>query len=478
MSFKPAFQAAIERHYNLKIKQATPGPRQFVAETYILDCEDGEQYFCKIVDKPLFMPDIIAGLPAVEEMKNLGVDRISYPIRGRPGLHFFLDDRLIFLMNYIPAPQSYDYSLFAFGKLTAQIHAVSGKMQIPVPTECFAFPDRELFDERLERGLKAVVDDPVLSEFQKVLKRNEGNIRQLIEEFNRLAKICGKKIRPLVLTHGDAPGNVLMKSFDDIYIIDWDELMLAPPERDIWMVDHHPEFMEGYRSVLPDFAPDMDMRSFCMLRYYFRTTMHYFSEILKDSLYADERLDYLKKYEEEITTGWMMPKLEGILRLKCPLRIRMFQPEDIDDIQRIRRKAFCPVHESFRKILGDELFVLNFGQWDREQATYLESICKSDSGKEIYVVTIDRKVVAFIGLSLDKEKIKGEIDLNAVDPDAQGKGIGAFMYEFVLQRMRDEGMRFACVSTGGDPSHAPARRAYEKAGFGPAIPSVNMFVRL
>jgi hypothetical protein len=36
-------------------------------------------------------------------------------------------------------------------------------------------------------------------------------------------------------------------------------------------------------------------------------------------------------------------------------------------------------------------------------------------------------------------------------------------------------MAVATVSTGGDPSHAPARRAYEKAGFGPAIPSVSLY---
>ena len=34
------------------------------------------------------------------------------------------------------------------------------------------------------------------------------------------------------------------------------------------------------------------------------------------------------------------------------------------------------------------------------------------------------------------------------------------------------GMRAATVSTGGDDSHAAARRAYEKAGFSARIPSV------
>lgn len=36
----------------------------------------------------------------------------------------------------------------------------------------------------------------------------------------------------------------------------------------------------------------------------------------------------------------------------------------------------------------------------------------------------------------------------------------------------------ATVGTGGDPSHAAARRAYEKAGFDAVIPSVWMFRKL
>ena len=49
------------------------------------------------------------------------------------------------------------------------------------------------------------------------------------------------------------------------------------------------------------------------------------------------------------------------------------------------------------------------------------------------------------------------------------------MYGFALQRMREAGMTAATVGTGGDPSHAPARRAYEKAGFGPALPTVYFY---
>jgi len=69
----------------------------------------------------------------------------------------------------------------------------------------------------------------------------------------------------------------------------------------------------------------------------------------------------------------------------------------------------------------------------------------------------------------------GEIGLNAVHPDHAGQGIGAAMYEKVMAKMKAAGTVLATVGAGGDPSHAPARRAYEKAGFGPALPSVYLY---
>jgi hypothetical protein len=49
------------------------------------------------------------------------------------------------------------------------------------------------------------------------------------------------------------------------------------------------------------------------------------------------------------------------------------------------------------------------------------------------------------------------------------------MYGEALARMKALGAALATVGTGGDPSHAPARRAYEKAGFGVGIGSVHLY---
>ena len=55
-----------------------------------------------------------------------------------------------------------------------------------------------------------------------------------------------------------------------------------------------------------------------------------------------------------------------------------------------------------------------------------------------------------------------EIGNNAVSPSHHHKGVGAEMYEFVLDQMKRAGIKPAIVTMGGDDAHAPARRAYEK----------------
>lgn len=144
-------------------------------------------------------------------------------------------------------------------------------------------------------------------------------------------------------------------------------------------------------------------------------------------------------------------------------------------LEEIRAAAFAPVFASFRAILGDEVYALAQARDDAAQPELLASMLRADSGWEVYVAERDGLVVGFVSVRLDHETKIGELGLNAVHPEHAGHGIGTAMYELAVQRMRAVGMRVATVGTGGDPSHAPARRAYQKAGFDLQIPSVWMY---
>jgi GNAT superfamily N-acetyltransferase len=157
------------------------------------------------------------------------------------------------------------------------------------------------------------------------------------------------------------------------------------------------------------------------------------------------------------------------------VHIRPFRAADLEVIQRIRALAFEPVFRSFREIVGETVSALALARADAEQAEHLASVCDSKSHQPVYVALIDNDIVGFVSFSLNSEKRIGEIGLNAVHPDHAGRGIGTELYNFAIDRMRRSGMLLATVGVGGDPSHIPARRAYEKAGFGPSLPSVWMY---
>lgn len=148
--------------------------------------------------------------------------------------------------------------------------------------------------------------------------------------------------------------------------------------------------------------------------------------------------------------------------------------EDLPVLQEIREAAFAPVFASFRAMLGDDLYGLVQEREDAAQSDLLAALVAGQPPWEVHVAERDGSIVGFVALRMNGETQVGEIGLNAVHPDHAGQGIGTAMYEFALSRMRDAGMRAATVATGADGSHAPARRAYEKAGFSARIPSVWM----
>jgi GNAT superfamily N-acetyltransferase len=159
----------------------------------------------------------------------------------------------------------------------------------------------------------------------------------------------------------------------------------------------------------------------------------------------------------------------------CGPTIRPFERGDRPALQTIRRAAFEPIFRSFRDIVGEDIARIAFAHADAEQEKLLDDICEARSGHHLLVVTIGQDIVGFVSFTIDAAKGIGEIGLNAVHPDHAGKGIGTWMYEQVMARMKDLGMALATVGTGGDASHAAARRAYDKAGFGPALPSIYLY---
>jgi ribosomal protein S18 acetylase RimI-like enzyme len=145
------------------------------------------------------------------------------------------------------------------------------------------------------------------------------------------------------------------------------------------------------------------------------------------------------------------------------LQIRPFQRNDINDLVQLTLLAFEPVFISFEQILGPKIFPIIYPDWRKRQSEGVEKLSNNEK-INLWVAEVDGKVIGFIAYELYDDKT-GEVQLLAVHPEHQNRGVGTELNTFALQKMRASGMKMAVVATGGDPSHAPARKSYEKAEY-------------
>ncbi len=158
--------------------------------------------------------------------------------------------------------------------------------------------------------------------------------------------------------------------------------------------------------------------------------------------------------------------------------IRPARPADIDALCRLGVRAWAPILEERTRILGEDLMRRDRGGDPAEaKAQAIRAHCEWDLST-VLVTEVEGEIAGFIAFRPMAEAGIIEIDLNAIDPDYQGRGLGKAQYQYLLNWARENGFRYARVGTGLDDCFAPARAAYEKAGFNLAIPSVTYYCKL
>ena len=145
------------------------------------------------------------------------------------------------------------------------------------------------------------------------------------------------------------------------------------------------------------------------------------------------------------------------------LQIRPFGEQDLNQVIQITLLAFEPVFLSFELILGPKIFPILYPDWRKIQTEGVEKLIRNERIK-FWIADVASKAVGYIAFECYEDQT-GEIQLLAVHPDYQNHGIGTELNIFALEKMKEAGMKLAVVGTGGDLSHAPARKSYEKAGY-------------
>ena len=113
----------------------------------------------------------------------------------------------------------------------ARLHGVAAG---PVRTVRPEVPHRAGLERALAGPDRPWSSGPYAERARAGLAAHAADVRRLLDRFDRLA---GRVPASPVLTHGEPhPGNVVFAD-GQVLLVDWDTLALAPPERDLWMLD-------------------------------------------------------------------------------------------------------------------------------------------------------------------------------------------------------------------------------------------------
>ena len=146
--------------------------------------------------------------------------------------------------------------------------------------------------------------------------------------------------------------------------------------------------------------------------------------------------------------------------------IRLYEPFDEEPVVKLSLRAWEPVFAAVEQLLGSELFSRLRGDWRAGQAKEIRDVL-ADPAQRVWVAKDKTTSVGFVAARLHADSAIGEIYMIAVDPHAQGQGIGTALAESAADWLRQSGMAVAMIETGARPRttglpegrlHRPARR--------------------
>jgi spectinomycin phosphotransferase len=211
------------------------------AAVYRLDTADGMAYFLKLkrerfdemgVAVPAFLheygaPAVMAPLATVNGAlwsTGHGFTWILYPFFAGP--------------NGFERPLS-DAQWVALGKSLRAVHSaiLPESLAARVPREDYSPQWREAvtaFSQQVEANSYA---DPVAARLAAFWRTKRQEIHALVDRAGRLRQALRDRALPFVLCHADLHAwNVLLRADDELAIVDWDDPIFAPKERDLMFI--------------------------------------------------------------------------------------------------------------------------------------------------------------------------------------------------------------------------------------------------
>lgn len=132
---------------------------------------------------------------------------------------------------------------------------------------------------------------------------------------------------------------------------------------------------------------------------------------------------------------------------------------------KLAQAAWAPVFDAMKDDVPDFVYRSFYPNgWRDRQVTDIGSLLKT-AEVEVWVMFDGAELIGFVGYRIAPEDRMGVIEIVAVAPTHQRRGLGRRLMEFAERRISEAGMAMVMVETGDDGGHSAARAAYLKLGY-------------
>ena len=208
---------------------------------YRAESASGQGYFVKL--RRGDFTEITVTLPHF--LKSSGIHAIIAPLETSSRRFWAeLDSCRVIVYPFIPGRDGYEQALSQaqwreFGRTMKAIHTVAlpPALSNAIPRETFPSEWRKQvlhFQLLVEEKTFA---EPVAAKLAACMQANRQTIHQAVRRAEQLGRLLQTRSRKFVLCHSDIhPGNLHLSPEGAIHIVDWDQPILAPAERDVALI--------------------------------------------------------------------------------------------------------------------------------------------------------------------------------------------------------------------------------------------------
>ena len=258
---------ALNQNYSIQTSRVEflPIGNDASAWAYRIDSENQNTYFLK-VRKDISNP---AGFLVPRFLQDHGIGQVLAPLRTREEkLWVNVEDYFLILYPFVNGKEAMqigmtDAQWTEFGSVLKRIH------NSELPPHMSPSVRQETFIPKWINSIKALnkrvhalgFDDPYQKELAAFWKENAETIQIVVERTEQIGKQLQRTELEFVLCHADIhTANILLTPDQEMFIVDWDDTLFAPKERDLMFVlsdkrsptREEQRFFDGYGTVQVD----------------------------------------------------------------------------------------------------------------------------------------------------------------------------------------------------------------------------------